>query len=84
MEQLMFTVCYGRRMAVLSDRSVAILPPAAKKGDKVAAFSGGNALYLLRQKEGALSLVGECYVEGWMDGALAVEGRYSFGTLQLV
>jgi hypothetical protein len=76
--------CYNNRMAVLGENAVAILPPAAKKGDRIAAFIGGHLLYLLRPKEDAYTFVGECYVDGWMDGALVQGGRYPVRTLRLV
>ncbi|KAH7396534.1 heterokaryon incompatibility protein-domain-containing protein [Phaeosphaeria sp. MPI-PUGE-AT-0046c] len=84
MEQDIFTVCHGSRMAVLCDLRLAILPPAAKFGDKIAAFRGGPTLFLVRGASGGFSLIGDCYVDGWMDGALVKEGRYSETTLKLV
>jgi hypothetical protein len=75
--------CYDSRMAILSDNTVVILPPAAQEGDQVAAFVGGHVLYLLRPKGDAYTFVGECYVEGWMDGALVEGARYPVRTLRL-
>ncbi|KAL1612739.1 hypothetical protein SLS60_000968 [Paraconiothyrium brasiliense] len=70
MEQAMFNVCYGRRMALLGGTVVAVLPSAAKSGDNVAAVIGGHALYLLRKVQGGFNILGECYVDGRMDGSL--------------
>jgi hypothetical protein len=83
-EPLILDSCCNSRMAVLNDNSVAILPPAAQKGDQIAAFIGGHVLYLLRQKEDTYTFVGECYVEGWMDGALVEGARHPVRTLRLV
>lgn len=83
-EQVMFNVCHGRRMAVLKGCRLAILPAAAKHGDTIAAFRGGRALNLLRSVPGGFMLIGDCYVDGWMDGALAEEGQYSEAMLKLI
>lgn len=80
MDDAMFSVCYGKRMAVLGDSRPAILPPAAKCGDKIAAFRGGRALYVLRSVPDGFAFIGECYVDGWMDGSLA-EGTHHFDTI---
>jgi hypothetical protein len=84
MDQAMFGVCYGRRMAVLGDETVAMPPPAARYGDKVAAFRGGRALYLLRCVSGGFLFIGECYVDGWMDKVTVEGGQYPETTLKLV
>lgn len=66
-------ICWTRRMSRLSNGSVALLPAAAKVGDTIAAFSGGHCLYLLRPvsyREAAYKFIGECYVDGFMDGEL--------------
>ena len=70
----MMNVCYGRRMALLTDGRLAILPAAAKKGDVFAAFHGGNSLYVVRHlsnRQAAYTFIGECYVDGLMDGAFS-------------
>ena len=67
-----FSMCGARRMARFSDGRVGILPAAAKIGDKIAVFNGGFCLYLLRpipDRRDAYAFVGECYVDGLMDGA---------------
>lgn len=67
--------CYTRRMALLGNGRVAILPAAAEVGDKIAAFRGGHSLYLIRPLEdrSKCRFVGECYVDGWMDGELVTK-----------
>ena len=70
-DQLNF-ISFWRRMAILSDGRVAVLPAAAKAGDRVAAFHGGCCLYLVRplpDQEDTFNFIGECYVDGLMDGA---------------
>ena len=69
----MMVLCYGRRMAQFTDGRVAILPAAARTDDQVVAFHGGKCLYLIRpisDRRDAYSSIGECYVDGLMDGGL--------------
>ena len=73
---ILASICYTRRMAILSNSRVAVLPAAARIGDKIAAFRGGHALYLLRPLttgQNEYSFIGECYVDGWMDGEIVKE-----------
>ena len=59
-------------MAQLSTGRIAVLPAAAKMGDLIAAFNGGHSLHLVRAILGRLdayTFIGECYVDGLMDGA---------------
>ena len=84
---LLTSVCYTRRMAILSNSQVAVLPAAAKIGDKIAAFRGGHALYLLRalQDRDEYQFIGECYVDGWMDGELVEEmGEERLETITMI
>ncbi|KAF3045317.1 hypothetical protein E8E11_001892 [Didymella keratinophila] len=80
-------ICFTRRMAMLNNSRVAVLPGAAQIGDKVAAFRGGHALYLIRPLSNSedYHLVGECYVDGWMDGQIVEElGEENVETITLV
>lgn len=84
---LLATVCFTRKMAILSNKRVAILPAAAQVGDKVAALRGGHALYIIRASPGQSEyyIVGECYIDGWMDGQVVKdfgEGRLESITLK--
>jgi hypothetical protein len=46
-----------------------IVPDTAMEGDKICVLFGGQALYVLREKEDGLhEFIGECYVHGLMDG----------------
>ena len=68
----MMNISCGRRMAFLAGGHVAVLPAAAARGDRIAAFHGGHCLYLIRplpHREDAYTFIGECYVDGLMDGA---------------
>ncbi|KAI1394982.1 heterokaryon incompatibility protein-domain-containing protein [Hypoxylon fuscum] len=77
-------VCFGKRMAMLTNGSIAIVPAAAKMGDQIALFHGGRCLYLVRpvpEQKNTFTFIGECYVDGFMDGAAmelnAQKGRES-------
>lgn len=78
--------CYGRRMGKLRDDSIAILPAAARIGDQVVLFFGGKFLYVIRptKRPGAYEFIGECYVDGMMDGALMNESNKEGVLLRLV
>ena len=79
-------VCHCRRMAILSESQPAVLPAAAKIGDKIAAFRGGHSLYLLRPLEGRpeFQFIGECFVHGWMDGEIDFDSTGKVETITLV
>jgi hypothetical protein len=64
------TTSYGRRMGVVANGNIGIFPPATTPGDKVVMFMGGKLLYVIRHaaKYGGYSLIGECYINGLMDG----------------
>lgn len=66
-------ICRCRRMAMLSDGSIAIVPGGSRSGDRITLFHGGKALYVLRpipERRNTFRFIGECYVDGLMDGAL--------------
>lgn len=64
------TTCYGRRMGSIASGKLGIFPPATAPGDKVAIFNGGRLLYVIRLDADCSNfhLIGECYVDGLMDG----------------
>ena len=46
-----------------------LAPAAARVGDRICIFFGGQLLYVLREREEIKwEFVGECYVHGLMDG----------------
>ncbi|KAF2168767.1 hypothetical protein M409DRAFT_20784 [Zasmidium cellare ATCC 36951] len=58
-------------------RKLGLFPHAAREGDLVVALSGGNALYVLGPDQGLdrergemrrYQFIGECYIDGMMDG----------------
>ena len=72
----MMNICSGRRAGATDRGDIGIFPEATSLGDVVAAFHGGLALYVLRplvSVVGQYRFIGECYVDGMMDGA-AVNG----------
>lgn len=67
-----FKACDGNRMARLKGGILALVPKATEVGDQIAAFHGGHSLYVIRpvpERNDAYIYVGECYVDGLMDGA---------------
>ena len=63
--------CFGKRMGVTSSGSMGLFPAGTDLGDRVALFLGGGTLYVVRPSEtGKYQFIGECYVDGMMDGAL--------------
>lgn len=68
-------MCHGRRLARLENGKIAVVPAATKVRDKIAVLSGGKVLYTLRasNEQGRYTFIGECYVDGCMDGALMEE-----------
>lgn len=78
--------CYGRRLATLGDGRVAVLPAAAKIGDNFALFLGGKSLYVIRTTHNprTYNFIGECYVDGFMDGALMDEYGSQCRSLTLI
>ena len=83
----MQSVTWNRRLAVMSDGSIALVPPESKKGDIACILFGCSVPVILRQHtdnfgEDYEEFVGECYInsnQGVMDGQ-AIErlkdGRY--------
>lgn len=67
--------CHGPCFFVASDGSVGLCPAAARAGDCIVIFLGGNVPFLLREVDtngpemsSHFELIGECYVEGKMKG----------------
>jgi hypothetical protein len=60
-----------RRPAILDGRSIALVPAAAREGDRMAIFSGAETPFIVREVHATdrkcFQLVGECYVHGFMD-----------------
>lgn len=66
----------GRRMFVTAQGYLGLGPGSMKVGDSIAILSGGSTPFMLREDhtlstgQQAWSLVGDCYVHGWMDGEM--------------
>jgi hypothetical protein len=60
-----------RRLAILDGESIALVPEAAKEGDRMVIFSGAETPFIVREVRATdrkcFQLVGECYVHGFMD-----------------
>ena len=60
-----------RMMGYTENRHLGVFPEAALEGDMIAAFHGGQALYVIRPTSGEQDkyhFIGECYVDQMMDG----------------
>ena len=67
----------GRRLGVVGEGYLALLPGEGRVGDEVTVLRGGYVPFLVRRGrvgEG-VALVGECYVFGIMDGEVMGMGR---------
>ncbi|ETS75021.1 hypothetical protein PFICI_13505 [Pestalotiopsis fici W106-1] len=72
----------------LESGSWAMIPPNTKSGDQVYILAGCNFPVLLREtgQEGEFELIGECYVDGFMDGQGIPldQGNMKWQTISLV
>jgi hypothetical protein len=61
---------YGRRFMQTTDWHMGLVPAAARVGDEICVFFGGQVLYVMRERKrsGAWEFIGECYVDHMMDG----------------
>jgi hypothetical protein len=62
---------YGRRFMRTRDGYMGLVPAAARVGDEICVFFGGQVLYVMRERNrcpGAWEFIGECYVDSMMDG----------------
>ncbi|TGJ84216.1 hypothetical protein E0Z10_g4584 [Xylaria hypoxylon] len=66
-------IAFSRRLGnavfcFTKDRFVGLVPETAVAGDQICLFHGGNVPFVLRKKGPAYTLVGECYIQGIMNG----------------
>lgn len=81
-EYLQIQVHNGRRMCRTTSGQLGLAPPGAKPGDAVFVFFGGDTLYVLRQQKSEMwYFVGECYIDGMMDGQAIQEDNEEMGVL---
>ena len=68
LEQI-FRLHRSRRLAVTISGHLGLVPIAARKGDLVFLFLGGNVPMVLRKTQvGKYNLIGGCYLHGFMEG----------------
>jgi hypothetical protein len=74
----------NRRLAILAEGYVGLVPPLARHGDAVFLVQGAQTPFVFRQTPvlGEYELVGECYMHGIMDGEF-IEGK-DFGRMIVV
>jgi len=61
----------GRRLATTNQGYIGMVPPRARSGDAVCVLLGCSVPVVLRRmndEEGTWEFVGECYLQGFMDG----------------
>ena len=58
----------GRRLFVTGDGHLGLGPENLQHGDVVAILLGGQVPFILREQRQECSLIGECYVRGYMNG----------------
>ena len=77
----------NRRLLFIDEPPYLALGPAGTQhGDMVCALFGGECLYVLGERKGKMSFIGECYVDGLMDGELMEalnRGEYKAETFEL-
>jgi len=61
-------IFYGRRVFRSAGGRLGLVPSHATLGDRVAIFSGGSFPFVIRWKENAYSLIGECFSADLMKG----------------
>jgi len=61
----------GRRIAVTESGFLGLVAADTRIGDHVCVLNGGPVPFVLRQEPSTeyYTLVGECYIQGWMDGS---------------
>ncbi|KAE9379654.1 HET-domain-containing protein [Stipitochalara longipes BDJ] len=68
-----YALLQGRSYCVTEEGRACNAMHEPEKGDRVAAFEGSDRLFILRPVGDKFQLVGEAYVDGWMNGE-AYEG----------
>jgi Heterokaryon incompatibility protein (HET) len=74
LEQISGTV-KNKKLMVTRGQRLGLVPSRAKAGDVIALLLGGEVPIVLRPKGDKYTLVGECFVDGVMDGEGLVEAR---------
>ena len=58
----------GKHFVKLDDGLLGVAPENTRNGDIVVVFFGGRVPFVLRRKGEFHTIIGECYVQGIMDG----------------
>ncbi|RBR23688.1 uncharacterized protein FIESC28_03484 [Fusarium coffeatum] len=76
---LAYTYCFSRSLVVTSTGNVGLSPSDTKIGDYAVVILGSDVPYVLRDNGSFWYFVGELYLEGYMNGevAMAMEKRQS-------
>ena len=64
----MLGTAMGRRLALTSSGTMALVPKSSVPSDSIAVFQGVGVSFVLRKEEDRYLLVGPCYHHGMMDG----------------
>ena len=67
---LVFIALTGRRLVTNSTGYLGLTPAELSEGDIIAVLYGCNSPVVLRPCEDKFYVIGECYVDGVMDGEL--------------
>ncbi|KAF4627443.1 hypothetical protein G7Y89_g10712 [Cudoniella acicularis] len=69
--KLMEAASFGRRIAITEHGFLGLVPGDAQVDDEICIFETASVPFVLRrtQQLGYHKLVGECYLQGWMDGS---------------
>ncbi|KAN0112520.1 HET domain containing protein [Hyaloscypha variabilis] len=62
--------CRGRKFLVTENGYIGLAPLNAESGDVVFIIPGVSVPFVLREEDGVFRLVGECYVQNFMDGEI--------------
>jgi len=70
-EKLMEATSFGRRIAITEHGFLGLVPGDAQVDDEICIFETVSIPFVLRQAQqlGYHKVVGECYLQGWMDGS---------------
>jgi hypothetical protein len=73
-EALIRRSCESRKFAVTHEGFPALVPKGAQLGDHIVVLMGGSVPFVMRKTSDLYTIVGEAYVDGFMEGeALALE-----------
>lgn len=74
----MVRTCSQRRIGIMSDKSICVVPKLTQSSDIVISLQGGLLPLVLRPRGGDYLLLGECYVDGcmsWQRHGLGIRKR---------